>query len=431
MGNRAALSQEELAYLTRRKQAGASHAEVAKDLNCSCETIRKHWRSIRRGGVKRPPGRPTTGILSTFPAEIRQQAIQLKHSHAHWGPNRVFAELSAQRTDPSHPLPHRSQLATLFKSACPEAVQPHTRAAPPEPAEPRATRVHQRWQVDAKEKISLGDRQLATQVDILDPASAVWVTSQAFATSDTRDHWRKVTLVEIQTTVREGLARFGRPAEIQTDHEGVYAGAKQSDFPTLWQLWLIGLGIRPLFSRSGQPTDQAEVERLHRTIAELTWRNQPPQTLEDLQQQLAAGRERYNRLLPSQAAQCHGHPPLTAYPQAEYSHRPYDPDGEWDLFQLSLVEDYLAGMTWSRRADKVGVAFLGNHPYRLGRNQAHLTVRIRFLPEKREFLFETQAGKTLATLPAQGLDQAEITGLTPGPWQSGFPIQLPLPLVGV
>lgn len=96
-----------------------------------------------------------------------------------------------------------------------------------------------------------------------------------------------------------------------------------------------------------------------------------------------------------------------------------------------MVDEYLAGLTWNRRADKVGVVFLGNHPYRLGRHQAHLTVRIRFLPEQREFLFETHTGKTLATQPAQGLDPAEITGLTPLPWQSGVPIQLPLPLVGV
>jgi transposase InsO family protein len=292
MGNRAALSPEELAYLTRRKRAGATHAEVAKELGCQRETVRKHWQSIRREEVKRPPGRPATGILGTFPEEVRQQAIQLKQGHPHWGPNRVLAELSAQRTDPTQPLPHRSRLAVLFKSACPEVVQPHTRAAPPEPAEPRATQVHQRWQVDAKEKIPLGDSQLATQLDIIDPASAVWVTSQAFATSDTRDRWRKLTLREIQQTVRAGMAQFGRPAELQTDPEGVYAGAKQSDFPTLWQLWLRGLGIRPIFSRSGQPTDQAEVERLHRTIADLTWRNQAPQTLGDLQQQLAEGQQR-------------------------------------------------------------------------------------------------------------------------------------------
>jgi transposase InsO family protein len=431
MSNRAALKQEELAYLTGRKQAGATHAQVTKELGCARETVRKHWQTIRRGQTKRPPGRPATGILSTFPEEVRQQAIQLKQSHPHWGPNRVLAELPAKHTDPAQPLPHRSQLAALFKNACPEAVQPYRRAVPPEPAEPRATQVHQRWQVDAKERIPLGDGQVATQLDIIDPASGVWITSQAFTVSDTLEHWRKLTLVEIQNAVREGLAQFGCPAEIQTDHEGVYAGAKQSDFPTLWQLWLRGLGIRPIFSRSGQPTDQAEVERLHRTIAELTWRNQPPQNLADLQQQLATGRDHDNHLLPSQAADCQGRPPLIAYPQAEHSDRAYDPGGEWDLFQLALVDDYLAGVTWSRRADKVGVVFLGNHPYRLGRTQAHLTVQIRFLPENREFRFETQAGKTLTTHPALGLGQAEITGLTPSPWQSRIPVQLSLPLVGV
>lgn len=299
MSNRTALDQEELAYLTRRKKAGANHAAVAQELGCARETVRKHWQAIRRGRIPRSPGRPATGILSTYPEEVRQQAIQLKRSHPHWGPRTVLVELSAHRSDPAQPLPHRSRLAALFKAICPEAVQPHTRVAPPEPAQPRATQVHQRWQVDAKEKVPLGDGGLATQLDIIDPASGMWVTSQAFGVSQNQTCWRKLTLTEIQNGVREGMARIGRPAEIQTDHEGVYAGAKQSDFPTRWQLWVIGLGIRPVFSRSGQPTDQAEVERLHRTIAELTWRNQPPHDLGDFQQQLARGRDRYNHLLPS------------------------------------------------------------------------------------------------------------------------------------
>ncbi len=434
MGKRQPLDAGEKAYLWRRKQAGASHRQVAQELGCSLETVRKWWRIARRGGVPRPRGRPASGILSRFPTEIGQTALELKQAHPHWGPANVLLELRKTFPGPEEPLPSSSRLSVWFKARCPQAVQrrspPRAPAAPP----PVTRQIHQRWQIDAKEAVRLQDGEIASALDVRDPVSAVMIASQAFLTTLTPTTYRKLTLAEIQATLRPAFADWGRPAQIQTDHEDVYAGAHQSDFPMPFTLWLIGLGIQHCFSRDRHPTDQPQIERNHRTLADLGWKDRPPKDLSDFQQQLDAARQRYNGEFPAHAADCQGQPPLVCHPQALHSGRPYRCEGEWDLFDLTAVDRYLAQFSWMRRTDSQGVAFVANHPYRLGREHQHLAVVVRFLPEQRAFSFANEQGEVLKILPAIGLEQSDLTGLSAPPLSSGssgIPLQLSLPWVGV
>jgi hypothetical protein len=46
-------------------------------------------------------------------------------------------------------------------------------------------------------------------------------------------------LSETQQSLREDFARWGLPEEIQTDHEGVYVGSADENFPSLFTLWLV------------------------------------------------------------------------------------------------------------------------------------------------------------------------------------------------
>ena len=123
--NRPPLTRAELEELIRLKQAGASHAEVAQELHCSPETVRKHWKRFRHGQIPRKRGRPARGILSTFAEPVRQMALALKKSHPHWGPANVLIELRKQPELEGQRLPSVSRLAAFFKKYCPEAVQSH------------------------------------------------------------------------------------------------------------------------------------------------------------------------------------------------------------------------------------------------------------------------------------------------------------------
>lgn len=431
MRNREPLSKHEREYLYLRKQAGASHAEVAKELGCSSETIRKRWQSYRRKQADKKRGRPLLGILSTFPAEISQKAIEFKTNHPHWGPANVLLELRNHFGDTQMRLPSPSRLSALFKVRCPQAIQ--QRRKHPKPAAPPSLvrHVHQRWQIDAKEDIRLENGEIASILNIRDPTGAIMIASQAFLTTLTQTTYRKITFPEIQNTLRLAFAEWGRPAEIQTDHETVFAGPIQSDFPMPFTLWLIGLGIRHQLSRSRCPTDQAHVERNHRTMKEMCWVDQPPKDLVDFQWQLDQTRYRYNWKFPSHAANCQGQPPLVHNPQAVSSGRPYQILSELDLFDLPLVDNYLSQFCWIRKLDVNGVAWLGNQVYYLGKTHKSQFLSIRFEPENRSFAFSDTNGNLIKNLLAKGLSKEDLTGLIPSPIQLGLPLQLTLPWVGV
>lgn len=431
MVKRSPLDWSEKEYLCWRKRAGASHAEVARELGCAPETVRKKWQAFRRGRHVRRRGRPASGILSTYPAEMGQKAVEFKQAHPHWGPANVLVELRQHFGDRYELYPSASRLSALFKARCPQAVQRRSPPAPPPEAPTPARQIHQCWQVDAKEAIHLADGQIASFLDVRDPVSGVMIASQAFLTTLTPTTYRKLSLAEIQATHRQAFSQWGRPAEIQTDHEDVFAGANQSDFPMPFTLWLVGLGIRHTFSRQRCPTDQAQIERNHRTLGEMSWKDQPPQDLADLQRQLDEARCRYNRLFPAHAADCQGLPPLVRHPQAGCSNRPYQSSSEWVLFDLAAVDDFLAQSRWRRKVDRNGVAFVGNRPYYLGKDHKHPTVLVRFQPQERSFVFENESGERIKILPAKGLDKSDLTGLTPAALHSMVPLQLTLPWVGV
>lgn len=430
MTTRQPLTVAEQAYLAERRAAGATYPSIARDLRCAVETIRKHARRQRDHAVPRARGRPAHGILSTYPGELVEQAITVKRTHPHWGPANVRLELQRQTGLPAEALPSRARLSALFKARCPEAVQPHRHPVYPERAVPHAWAAHQRWQMDAKEKVLLADQAVASVLNVRDPVTAVMIASQAFLTT-TEHHWRKLTLPEVQTVLRQAFAEWGRPLEIQTDHEDVYVGAATSDFPSRFTLWLIGLNIQHVTSRSRRPTDQAQVERGHRTLGDMAWKDETFAQVPALQTVLDDRRQRYNTELPVHAADCDGQPPLSVHPTAHCSGRPFHPDLEWTLFDLQRVDTFLAQQVWTRHVGEQGQVGIGSDHYYLGRDHAFQTVTVRFQSSTRTFRFEAADGTHLATMPARGLDQADLIGYAPFTEHGPLIFQFPLPLVGV
>lgn len=430
MTTRQPLTEAEKAYLAERRAAGASYPDSARDLACAVITIRKHARRQRDQQVVRPRGRPAHGILSTYPAELVERAVAVKRAHPHWGPANVTLELQRSPDFATVNLPSRARLSALFKARCPEAVQPHRHPAYPERALPHARLAHQRWQMDAKEKVVLAEHAIASVLNVRDPVTALMIASQAFLTT-TDHHWRKLTLPEVQAVLRQAFAEWGCPLEIQTDHEDVYVGASTSDFPSRFTLWLVGLNMQHVTSRSRRPTDQAQIERGHRTLGDMTWKDETFAQVPALQTALDDRRQRYNTELPVTAADCDGQPPLRVHPVARFSGRPFQPELEWLLFDLNRVEAFLAQQVWTRHVGEQGQVGIASDHYYLGRARAFQTVTVRFQPGTRTFRFEAADGTHLATLPARGLDQADLIGFMPLTEHGPLIFQFPLPLVGV
>jgi transposase-like protein len=89
MAQRVALTEAEKRYILQRKESGASLGQIAQELTCSFQTVRKWWRYQRDGRQPRRRGRPAQGVLSTYPEVVRAKAVELKQAHPHWGPASV------------------------------------------------------------------------------------------------------------------------------------------------------------------------------------------------------------------------------------------------------------------------------------------------------------------------------------------------------
>ena len=430
MTHRVPMSEAEKQLIRLRKEQGIPLRQIAEELVCAYETARKWWRCQRDQRIIQRRGRPKLGILSTFPAQVRVEALAIKQAHPHWGPANVKLELNKCLAMPGSELPSDARLSALFKAECPQAVQPRMRRAYPERPPGQARRPHWRWQIDAKEAVKIGENDFANILDVRDPAGALMIASQAFLTTS-KKRWRKLTLAEIQNTLRQAFQTWGKPLEIQTDRETVYVGSSDHNFPSPFTLWLVGLSINHVVSRSHRPTDQAQVERNHRTLADMAWIDRHFDNLDQLQAALDEHRQRYNELLPVEAADCHGQPPLVVHPEACFSGRSYHPALEWRQFDMQRVEQYLSQHVWIRRVSSTGVVSFGANPYFVGHAYLRQHISGQFIPETRSFRFQTADGKFIRELPAKGLEKEDLLGFIP--FEAALPVgyQFPLPLVGV
>jgi hypothetical protein len=290
--------------------------------------------------------------------------------------------------------------------------------------------VHQRWQLDFKVRIPLADDQLVHLHSAYDPFAGVCIGARVFQTGQ-QSHHQRIRLENVQVFLRFCFAYWGTlPQEIQTDGETVLTGRPcDGAFPSRFTLWLAGLGIKHLVTRPGKPTDNAEVERCHRTINDYAIIGNETTIPSQLQSILNGAFHELLYELPSRAKDCQGRPPADAHPELFQRPRPFCPEHELAAFDLRRVDKYLASLTWPRRVGNDGRVRLGTERYFVGLAHAQREVLVSFDPADRHFVFcdSRDHDDVLRRLPAKALGVEDLTGLAV--WPIGLePQQLPLPL---
>ena len=420
MGQRVALSREEKERIYQGKLAGKTLAEVAEAVGCSVHSARKWWRVGRdkgqQGLAARRRGRGGSGVLSQFESAMAAKAVELKRAHPRWGGRRVWLALSQDEEVGQLAIPSPSRLAVYFKQHCPQLVRsPKRKPKPPRPL--RGQEVHQVWQLDSQEGIRLADGDIATVCSIREPVSGAIIASVAFSTKSEK-RWRKLTPDEVRQVIRQGMTEWGTlPDVIVTDNEAGLVGHPADPlFPGWLTLWLWGLGIQHQRIRPGQPTDQAYVERNHRTLADFTASQADLANLTTFQAALNRERHLYNHYFPSRSVRCEGQPPLQAFPNLHQPRRPYDPSHESALFSRQRVLDALAALAFARKASQKGQVRIARVRYHLGSAYAGRSLLVRLDPDQVEWCFtDAQSTAELARHPAEALDFASLTGLPPDP----------------
>ena len=423
---------EERCRFYKRHLRGETYQEIADSEGVSKECVR-HWCRRQRdgGGCRTTYRREPAGLLSRSHPLIRYCVLRLRLEHPRWGPNRIREKLKKRPSLQGLALPSESSIGRYVRQwpkLCRDRKEKPRRKRPKEPTE-----VHQRWQIDFKLEIALAGGTLVNLQTIRDPFGEACIGAFVFPAGKAGRKGKRVTFEQLRAGLRACFARWGTlPDEIQTDGESIFIGKPQDTFPSRFTLWLVGLGITHLVIRPARPTDNAEVERCHRTLNDYAIVGNEDVDIVHLQRILDEAVHELAFELPSRAEGCGGVPPVLAHPELLQPRRPFEAEHELALFDIKRVDRYLATFTWERKVGKTGQITIGGHHqrYSVGRAYQHQQILVRFDLTDRHFVFfdSNQPEQEIGRRPARNLDIADITGLAE--WPVGLGIQqLPLPLL--
>jgi transposase InsO family protein len=156
-----------------------------------------------------------------------------------------------------------------------------------------------------------------------------------------------VPLAAVQRALRQQFRRWGLPACLRVDN-GLPWGSGH-DLPTVFALWVVGLGVRWHWNDPRCPQQNPKVERSQgtgkrwaepgtcRTVAELQARLDEADRLQRAVYVTAAGASR-----------------LELFPALRQAGRTYTPAWEARAWSLSLVEEHLAEYVGVRRVGSGG-----------------------------------------------------------------------------
>lgn len=393
--------------------AGWTYAAIAEQTGGSLATVRKHCTASHQLGPSawqpQALGRPRRGCLSTFDPVVRLAALRLKVTHPTWGPAVIRDELQQRASTRARRLPHPSQLAAYFQQFGSRLVQPqrHLRLPPAVTAVPDSD-AGLVYQLDMQERLWLPQLGYFNVLNMRAPRWGITVGSYPHPAGMQR--WNhKVNIAEAREDCRATFEQWGLPEVLQTDPDTLLVGVGNYPFPSLFVLWLIGLGVvHRLIARVIQ---NGSVERSHRTFDKQMLCGVETADWPTFLKHVAAEQVRLNERIPSRARACQGLPPLVAHPEARVPRRPYRRDQEDGLFEMQRVYAYLAGGRWLRHVTDVGQVKLAEHLWTVGKRFAGQTVVITFAPTSHEFVISTEAGQELKRIAATWLTETAIRGL--------------------
>ena len=203
---------------------------------------------------------------------------------------------------------------------------------------------------------------------------------------------------------RRAFVRWGLPDRVRVDNG--YPWGTPRDLPTELALWLIGLGVEPIWNPPARPTCNPKVERCNGLAQQ--WGEL--HTCAD-SRQAARALDRVCRIQREEYPAIRGRPRIEAFPALCTPRRVYRRPEERALWDLSRVDAFLARGCWVRRADCNGRISIYGHGRSVGRRRAGQESVVRFDAATRCWLVLQADGESIRRLPAIELTRERILAL--------------------
>lgn len=261
--------QERLGLVMDVLEGRYSVAEAAAHRGVTPKTAYKYLNRYLEEGVNGllERSRKAHSCPHATPAEIRQLVIEAKKARPHRGPKKLVNTL--RRQNPALAIPAPSTVSTILDAnGMVERRRRKARTLAPAAWEKQRTQADQPnrvWTIDFKGEFPLGNGQLCYPLTIVDLYSRDPRLIHALPST----HAEPVHTVMTQLFQRDGL-----PDVLRSDCGTPFASHAIGRISRL-SIWWIKLGIALERNTPGHPEQNAEHERMHRTLKAETTR--PPQ----------------------------------------------------------------------------------------------------------------------------------------------------------
>lgn len=351
-------------------------------------------------------GRPVQAeVLGTFREDLKQYIVDLRKKCPGWGARTIHAELKIDPRLEGMKVPSIRSIGTLLKAK--GLVRRYDKHVPiPDSQVNIAQRPHQVWQLDAQGGCVLNNIGPMAMINIKDVFSRVYCMAYPNQRKQLTGSSKRI---DYQYALRLAFIEYGLPEVIQTDHESIfYENKGQSPFPTVFHLWLIGLGIAKVFGRFHQPTDQGLVERMHQTIDKQAIKGIDHPNWESLFNFCQQRRAFLNLTFPCSSLE--NKSPYAAFPKAKHSGRFYHPFHEDSMIDLKRIYAYLDKGLWYRRASYNKSITLGGKVYYVKSTARKARVTITFDSKISQLSFHNDKQQLLEQQPIKGIDKKSLMG---------------------
>lgn len=370
---------------------GTPPGELASRFRLAPRTVRHLLHSFRLAGglpvaAVPPPGRPRADD------DIVQHARALRRDHPGWGACVIRLRLAACKRWPDVPQPRTIQRWLAQAGLAPAPAGRRS------PAVPRSVLPHERWQIDAKDQMTLANGQTASWLRVSDECSGAILGTFVFASL-----WNDTPASASQDRLRQCFRRWGMPTTLRLDNG--YPWGTWNALPTALGLWVSGLGIALHYNDPRQPRQNGVVERSH-GVSERWVEPATCQQAEELQGRVDEMDEMQRSAYPRQ-----GESRMERYPELRHSGRPYSEPWEESHWDLVKAREYLAGHAASRRVSKKGQVGVYAKRYQVGRLNAEKQAWVQYDPQGNEWLFGDSNGVIWCRHGAEQITPQQIRSL--------------------
>jgi len=252
---------ERLKFVAAAQSGRRTMTELCADFGISRQTGYKILNRYEEEGPEalRDRSRAPHRCPHQTPRDVETAILRVRKAHPTWGSKKILAVL--QRDCAADGLPARSTVDAILKRA--GVVSPRKRRNRRQPSAPPvvdAFKPNEVWSIDYKGWFRVGDGTRCDPLTVNDVFSRASLECRAMVAPKLED---------VQYRLEGTFWELGLPRFMLSDN-GPPFGSSGIGGLTRLSVWLLRLGVQPIFIERGHPEQNGRHERFHETLKEET-----------------------------------------------------------------------------------------------------------------------------------------------------------------